>query len=79
MSDLWVTVVRLQNQAEYLLARARLESAGIECFSPNEHAARITGAMMRSWEGFVLQVHPEDLADAEALLNDPGSPFLVSE
>ena len=77
----WVTVARLQDQQEYLLARARLESAGIECFSPNEHTARIAGPMMRIWGGheFQLQVHPEDLEDARALLNDPGSPFLVSE
>jgi hypothetical protein len=80
-SPIWITVARLQNQSEYLLARARLESAGIECFSPNEHMARIAGPMIRTWSGdeFLLQVHPEDLDDARELLADPGSPFLVSE
>jgi hypothetical protein len=81
MSAVWVTIARLQNQQEYLLARARLESAGIECFSPNEHMARLAGPMIRTWNGheFLLQVHPEDEADATALLADPGSPFLISE
>ena len=73
---MWVTIARLQNQQEYLL-----ESAGIECFSPNEHMARLAGPMIRTWNGheFLLQVHPEDEADATALLADPGSPFLISE
>jgi len=77
----WVTVANLQNQQEYLLARARLEASGIECFSPNEHTARIAGPMMRSWGGqeYLLQVRPEDVEDARALLNDPGSPYLVSD
>lgn len=81
MSPVWVTVARLQNQQEYLLARARLESAGIQCFSPNEHMARLAGPMIRTVDGdeFLLQVHPEDEADAKALLADPGSPFLVEE
>jgi hypothetical protein len=43
--------------------------------------ARIAGPMMRAWAGheFLLQVHPEDLEDARVLLDDPGSPYLVSE
>jgi hypothetical protein len=81
MSENWVTVARLSGQAEYLLARGRLESAGIECFSPNEHTARIAGPMIRTASGpaFILQVHPEQAEDARQLLADPGSPFLVSE
>jgi hypothetical protein len=81
VSETWITVARLENQQEYLLARARLEASGIDCFSPNEHTARIAGPMMRIWGGheFLLQVHPEDLEDAEALLNDPGTPFVVGE
>jgi len=81
MSEPWVTVATLSGQQEYLLARARLESAGIECFSPNEHIARIAGPMMlfTGEHRFVLQVRPEEAEDARALLADPGSPFLVSE
>jgi hypothetical protein len=81
MSDAWVTVARLPNQTEYLLARARLESTGIECFSPNEHSARIAGPMIRTLAGpaFILQVRPEQAEDACQLLEDPGSPFLVSD
>jgi hypothetical protein len=81
VAEPWVTVAQLENQPEYLLARARLESAGIECFSPNEHIARIAGPMMlfTGEHRFVLQVRPEEADDALALLADPGSPFLVSE
>jgi len=81
MSEPWVTVAQLASQPEYLLARARLESAGIDCFSPNEHTARIAGAMMlfSGEHRFILQVRPEQAEDARALLADPGSPFLVSE
>jgi hypothetical protein len=77
----WVTVAHFSNQQEYLLARARLESAGIECFSPNENAAWIAGPMIHSIAGaaFVLQVRPEQAEDARTLLADPGDPFLVSE
>ena len=71
----------MANQAEYMLARARLESAGIECFSPNEHIARIAGPMMpfAGEDRFILQVRPEQAEDARAVLDDPGGPFLVSE
>lgn len=81
MPENWITVARLPNQAEYLLARGRLESAGIDCFSPNEHTARIAGAMLLFSRGdeFILQVPPEQADDARKLLSDPGSPFLVSE
>jgi len=81
MSEPWVTVARLQNHPEYLLARARLESAGIECFSPNEHTARIAGAMLlfSGEHRFILQVRPEQVEDALALLEEPGSPYLISE
>jgi len=81
MPENWVTVARLTNQPEYLLARARLESAGIECFSPNEHIARIAGPMMlfSGEHRFILQVRPEQAEDARRLLEDPGSPFLISE
>jgi hypothetical protein len=81
MSSSWVTVAHLPSQQEYLLARGRLESAGIECFSPNENTARLAGAMLL-FSGeyqFILQVRPEQADDARELLADPGSPFLVSE
>ena len=81
MAGNWVTVALLQNLPEYLLARSRLESAGIECFSPNEHTARLAGPMLlfSGEHRFILQVPPEQAEDARKLLDDPGSPFLVSE
>ena len=65
-----VTVARFGNDAEFLLARGRLESAGIECFGRNEHALRLTGHI----HGFFgdhyieLQVREADAEDARAML-----------
>ena len=65
-----VTVARFHNDAEFLLARTRLESAGIECFGRNEHALRLTGHV----HGFFgahyieLQVREAEAEDALAIL-----------
>lgn len=65
-----VTVARFYNDAEFLLARTRLESAGIESFGRNEHALRLTGHV----HGFFgaheieLQVREADAEDARAML-----------
>ena len=65
-----VTVARFHNDAEFLLARTRLESADIECFGRNEHALRLTGHV----HGFFgahyieLQVREADAEDARAML-----------
>lgn len=66
-----VTVARFHTDAEFLLARSRLDSAGIECFGRNEHALRLTGHV----HGFFgahcieLQVREADAEDALAVLN----------
>ena len=65
-----VTIARFDNDAQFLLARTLLESAGIECFGRNEHALRLTGHI----HGFFgahqieLQVREADAADARAVL-----------
>ena len=65
-----VTVARFHNDAEFLLARTRLESAGIECFGRNEHALRLTGHI----HGFFgahyieLQVREAEAEEAAAML-----------
>jgi hypothetical protein len=65
-----VTVARYHSDAEFLLARTRLESAGIDCVGRNEHALRLTGHV----HGFFgahcieLQVREADAEDALAML-----------
>ena len=65
-----ITIARFHNDAEFLLARTRLESAGIDCFGRNEHALRLTGHV----HGFFgsheieLQVREADVEDARAML-----------
>ena len=65
-----VTIARFDNDAAFLLARSRLESAGIDCFGRNEHALRLTGHV----HGFFgahyieMQVREGDAEDARAML-----------
>ncbi len=68
-----VTVRVFASQSEFLLARAALESADIECFARDEHAMRISGGLHRSGaaEGFALQVRKTDAEDARAILDAP--------
>lgn len=61
-----VTIATFHNEAEFLLARARLESAEIECFALNENMLRIAGWHMHG--GIKLQVREDDAEDALAIL-----------
>ena len=75
-----VTIARFDNDAEFLLARSRLDSAGIECFGRNEHALRLTGHV----HGFFgahcieLQVRESDAEEALAMLESE-SPLAEDE
>ena len=71
--DELVTIRTFENHAEFLLARGLLESAGIECFSRDEHTMRISSAMHRSLAGHgtALQVRKRDAEDAIAILDAP--------
>jgi len=76
-SDL-VVVARFLMEQEFLFARGRLESAGIECFCSNEYLSRISSGIYNGMTGGIaLQVRQQDLAAARAILNDPGNPYLV--
>ncbi len=65
-----VTVATFDSHAEFLLARSRLESAGIECYSRNEHTARITGHFtgVFGMHQIELQVRAADAEDAAGML-----------
>jgi hypothetical protein len=63
-----VTVATFHNEMEFLLARARLESADIECFSQDENMLRIAAWHSHVFGGIKLQVRESDAEDALAIL-----------
>jgi hypothetical protein len=71
--DELVTIRTFEQHSEFLLARGLLESAGIECFSRDEHAMRISSGTHRSLsgQGTALQVRKSDAEDAIAMLDAP--------
>jgi hypothetical protein len=74
----WVVVAQFLMEQEFLFARGRLESAGIDCYCANEYLSRISSGIYNGMTGGIaLKVRREDLADASAILNDPGKPYLV--
>ena len=75
-----VTIARFQNDAEFLLARTLLDSAGIECFGRNEHALRLTGHIHGFFgaHSIELQVREADAKDAIAMLESE-SPLADNE
>jgi hypothetical protein len=63
-----VTIATFHNEPEFLLARARLESADIECFSQDENILRIAAWHSHVFGGIKLQVRESDAQDAFAIL-----------
>jgi Putative prokaryotic signal transducing protein len=65
-----VTIARFHSDAEFVLARMHLQSAGIECFGRNEHALRLTGHThgFFGMHGIELQVRESDAEDAVKIL-----------
>jgi hypothetical protein len=63
-----VTVATYHTEMEFLLARARLESADIECFALDENMLRIAAWHSHVFGGIKLQVREVDAADARAIL-----------
>ena len=68
-----VTIRIFESEAEYLVARSALESAGIKCFSSDEHPMAIHTHLNRpATAGSVaLQVRKSDAEDALAILDAP--------
>ena len=66
-----MTIARFSTDAEFLLARTRLESAGIQCFGRNEYTARIAGALssVLGADDVELQVRESDVEEALAMLS----------
>jgi hypothetical protein len=63
-----VTIATFHNEMEFLLARARLESAEIECFALNENMLRMAAWHAHILGGIRLQVRESEAADASAIL-----------
>ena len=62
-----VTIRQFGNQAEALLAKGYLESAGIECFLADANIARLEWPLLIG--GMRLQVSPSDAEAARELLD----------
>lgn len=65
------TIRRYRDQAEALLARSALESAGIGCFLRDENTIRMDWLWSNLMGGIRLQVADTDVAAAEAVLSQP--------
>jgi len=65
------TIRRYRDQAEALLARSVLESAGIPCFLRDENTIRMEWIWSNYMGGIRLQVAEVDVEAAEAILSQP--------
>jgi hypothetical protein len=70
MDERLITIATFFNEMEFLLARSRLESAGIECVAIDEHMLRISGWHSHILGGIKLQVAESDARDAQAILRE---------
>jgi hypothetical protein len=68
MHENLITIATFHNEPEFLLARARLESADIECFAQDENMLRIAAWHSRVFGGIKLRVWESDAQDALAIL-----------
>ena len=65
-----IPIATFHTELDLLLARTRLESAGIECFVRDEHMLRIAGWHSHILGGMKLEVAESDAQDALAILHE---------
>ncbi len=65
------TIRQYRDQAEALMARSVLESAGIACFLRDENTIRMEWLWSNLMGGIRLQVADADVQEAEAILSQP--------
>ena len=65
------TIRKYRDQAEAILARSVLESAGISCFLRDENTIRMDWLWSNLMGGIRLQVSEADVEAAEAVLSQP--------
>ncbi len=66
-----VVIRQFRDLPEALLAKGSLESIGIECYLRDDNLVRLDWFVSNFIGGVKLCVHPEDVADAQKLLNEP--------
>ncbi len=66
-----VTLQHFRDIPEALLAKGKLESAGIECLLADGNLIRMDWLLSNAIGGLRLQVHQNDLEAARALLDEP--------
>ncbi len=66
-----VTIRQFRDLPEALLAKAKLDSAGIECFLIDQNMVRMDWFISNLLGGIKLQVRKEDAEEALALLSEP--------
>jgi hypothetical protein len=69
-----VTIGHFRDLPEALLAKGRLDSAGIECFLIDQNMVRMDWFISNLLGGIKLQVKKEDAEEALALLGEPDEP-----
>ncbi len=74
MPETLITIATFYSEPEFLLARARLESADIECFAKDENMLRLAGWHSHILGGIKLQVRESDAQDALGILGQTASP-----
>lgn len=78
MPDL-VTIERFRDLPEALLAKGKLESAGICCFLADSELVRTDWLWSNAIGNMRLQVRPEDAADALELLHEPAPEIFLDD
>ena len=66
-----VVIRQFRDLPEALLAKGSLESTGIECYLRDDNLVRLDWFVSNFIGGVKLCVHPEDVADAQKLLDEP--------
>jgi hypothetical protein len=70
-SSALVTLQHFRDIPQALLAKGKLESAGIECLLADGNLVRMDWLLSNAIGGLRLQVQEKDLETARALLNEP--------
>lgn len=65
-----VMVKRFRDMPEAKIAESLLDSAGIDCFLADENIVRLDWFWSNLMGGFKLMVRPDDLAEAQRLLEE---------
>ena len=66
-----VTIRQFTGLPEALLAKGSIESSGIDCFLADDNYIRMDWFISNFIGGIKLKVKPEDVADANAVLDQP--------